>query len=62
MNGQVLEGVRSFRCLGKLINSKKIVYEIKSRISAGNKCFNNLIQIFRPRTISKVIEIKIQKW
>jgi hypothetical protein len=38
---------------------KKIVYEIKSRISAGNKCFKCLRQIFMFRAISKAVKIKV---
>ena len=43
IDGLVLEGVRSFRYLGTLINSKSVVSEeIISRIAEGNICFYNL--------------------
>jgi hypothetical protein len=42
------------------INSKNIKTEkIKSRITAGNRWFYSLAQIFRPRAISKAVKIKI---
>jgi len=35
--------------------------EKKSRITAGNRCFYSLRQIFRSRTMSKAVKIKIHK-
>jgi shikimate 5-dehydrogenase len=41
MNGQVFEGVKNFRHLGALINSKNLISdEIKSRIAAGNMFYS----------------------
>ena len=60
MNEQVFEDVQDFRYVGALINSINLISdEIKSRITAGNRCFYNLRQIFRSRTMSKAVKIKI---
>jgi len=62
MNGQVFEDVQNFRYVGALINSINVIsVDIKSRITAGNRCFYSLRQIFRSRTLSKAVKIKIHK-
>jgi hypothetical protein len=46
MNGQVFEHVQNFRYVGALINSINLVSdEIKSRITASNRCLYSLRQI-----------------
>jgi len=62
MNGQVFEDVQNFRYVGALINSINLISDkIKSRITAGTRCFYSLRQIFRSRTMSKTVNIKIHK-
>jgi hypothetical protein len=62
MNGQVFEDVQNFRLVGALINSINLISdEIKSSIAAGNRCLYSLRQIFRTRTMSKAVKIKIHK-
>jgi len=57
MNGQVFEGVQNFRYLGAFINSKYLINdEIKSRISAGNRCFYHLRQILKSTAMSKAVK------
>ena len=61
-NGQVFEDVQNFRYVGALINSVNVKSdEIKSRVTAGNRCFYSLRQIFRSRTMRKAVKIKIPK-
>jgi hypothetical protein len=60
IDGQVFEGVQNFRFLWTLINSKNLKSEkIKSSIAAHTICFYSQGQIFRPRAISKAVQIKI---
>jgi hypothetical protein len=62
MNGQVFEDIHNFRYVGALINSVNLISdEIKSRITAGNRCLYSLRQIFRTRTMSKAVKINIHK-
>jgi hypothetical protein len=62
MYGQACEGVQKFRYVGALINSINLIsVEIKSRITADNRCFYSLKLIFRSRTKSKAVKIKIHK-
>ena len=58
----VFEGVWNFTHLGTLINSDNIISgEIKSRISAGNRLFHGLGQIFRLRPVSTEVRTQIHK-
>jgi hypothetical protein len=60
--GQVFEKFQTFRYLGTLINLKNVLHEeIKSSITAGNRCFYSLVQIFRLRAKSKAVKIEIYK-
>ena len=62
MNGQVFEDVHNFRYVGALINSINLISdEIKSRITARNRCLYSLRQIFRTRTMSIAVKINIHK-
>ena len=62
MNGQVFEEVQNFRHLGAFINSKYLISdEIKSRTSAGNRCFYHLRQIFKSTAMSKAVKIQMCK-
>jgi hypothetical protein len=43
MDRQEFGGVKNYRNLGTLINSKKLIsFEIKSRTLAGNRCYYSL--------------------
>jgi hypothetical protein len=62
IDGQVVEGIQSFRYLGTLVNSSSVISEeMNSRNAEGNICFYNLGQIFRSRAMSKAVKIKINK-
>jgi len=60
-NGHVF-GVHSLRYLVALIDTKHLISdEIKSKIAASNRCFYGLRHIFRSRSVSKAVKIKIHK-
>jgi hypothetical protein len=58
----VFEEVTTFKYLGSLITKKnEIGEEIKMRIAAGNRCYYGLQHLFRSRTVSRIVKIKIYK-
>jgi hypothetical protein len=61
-NGLVFKGIPNFRHLGALINSENVIsHEIKSKISASNRGFYSLRQIFGSRAMRKAVKIKVYK-
>jgi hypothetical protein len=61
VEGMVFEEAITFKYLGSLIIKKnEIGEEIKMRIAAGNRCYYGL-QLFRSRTVSRIVKIKIYK-
>jgi hypothetical protein len=62
IDGQVLEVVHNYSYSSTLINLKNVISEnIKSRIAAGNRCFDSLRQIFRSRAMGKAVKITIYR-
>jgi hypothetical protein len=62
VEGMVLEEVTTFKYLGSLITKKnEIGEEMKMRIAAGNLCYYGLQHLFRSRTASRIVKIKIYK-
>jgi hypothetical protein len=57
-----LEEVTNLKHLGSLITKKnEIGEEIKMRIAAGNRHYYGLHHLFRSRTVSRIVKIKIYK-
>jgi hypothetical protein len=62
VEGIVFEEVTIFKYLGSLTTRKnEIREEIKMRIAAGNRCCYGLQHLFRSRTVSRIVKIKIYK-
>jgi hypothetical protein len=63
MYGQVMQVVLNFRYFDALKNKQRISDEIISRIAAGviDVFIGRIRQIFRSRTMSKAVKIKIYK-
>ena len=62
MDRQVFGGVQNFRYLGTVINSENVISDgIKSRSTAGTRCFYSRRQIFSSRAMSEAVKIKMYK-
>jgi hypothetical protein len=62
ISGQKYEKVEMFMYLGSLVNNlNDIETEIKTRLTAGNKCYHALRQILKKRYISQSIKVRLYK-
>jgi hypothetical protein len=60
VEGIVFEEVTNFKYLSLITRKNEIGEEIKMRIAPGNRCYYGL-HLFRPRTVSRIVKIKIYK-
>jgi hypothetical protein len=62
ISGQKYQKVEMFKYLGSLvINLNDIETEIKTRLTAGNKCYHALGHILKKRYISQSIKVRLYK-
>jgi hypothetical protein len=62
ISGQKYEKVEMFKCLGSLVtNLNDIEIEIKTRLTAGNKCYHALGHILKKRCISRSMKVRLYK-
>lgn len=62
INQNVFEKIGSFRYLGAVVTEKNILQDdIETRISAGNRCFYALRQVFQSKAISRKSKLTVYK-
>jgi hypothetical protein len=62
ISGQKYQKVETFKYLGSLVtNLNDIKTEIKTRLTAGNKCYHALGHILKKRYISQSIKVRLCK-